>query len=110
MKKISFSDTNVHELREKFPNLIFLETKFDESVIGLSTDMNHVIYHEIEMIHILMKEYEEDIENWDDESNEWCDLYDTCMYLVSCIEDTQCLDHNGSLCPKIFRESDEEDQ
>lgn len=87
-----FSDKSVLELREMFSNVDFLEAKFDRSVMGIDLATNRVIYHEWDMINILMEELDEDCQDLDPDSDQWCDLYDQCMESVYMIEsENECI-------------------
>lgn len=104
MKINYFTDKSVQDLREMFPNLNFLETKFDNSVMGIDTKKNRVIYHEWDMIHILMKEIDTETYEMDPDSDDWCDFYDACLEEVYSMEEFLILDSEASLPPKVCRD------
>lgn len=106
MKINYFSDKSVQDLREMFPNLNFLETKFDSSVMGINTKNNLVIYHEWDMIHTMMKEIDVETYEMDPDSDEWCDFYDSCSEEIYSMEEFVILDNDASLPPKVCRDSD----
>lgn len=85
-----YPDKSVQELREQFSNSMFFETKFDNAVMGIETDSRSVIYHEYEMIHILMKEINSEIYEDNSFAQEWEDLYDDCCNIVESYEDEMC--------------------
>lgn len=107
MKINYFSDKSVQDLKEMFPNLNFLETKFDSSVMGIDTENNRVIYHEWDMIHTLMKEINEETYEMDTDTVEWFDFYDECSEAVYSMEEFIILDYNESLPPEVCRDPDE---
>jgi hypothetical protein len=90
----AYPDKSVQELREQFSNSMFFETKFDSAVMGIETDSRTVIYHEYEMIHILMKEVNCEIYQDDTFTYEWEDLYDFCSNRVESYEDQMCSNSN----------------
>lgn len=102
-----FSDKSVQDLREMFPNLNFLDTKFDSSVMGINTKNNRVIYHEWNMIHTLMKQNDEELYETDPDKDEWGDFYDACSEEVYSMEEFITLDNDASLPPKVCRNPDE---
>jgi hypothetical protein len=82
MKINNFMDKSVQELKEMFSNSEFFEEKFDDAVMGVMPKSNRIVYHEFEMIHILMYEIDENKDDLDPDSDEWCDLYDSCLDLI----------------------------
>ena len=74
-----FMDKSVQELKEMFPNSQFFEEKFNTAVMGVKRKSNRIVYHEFEMVHILMYEIDENKDNLDPDSDEWRDLYDCCL-------------------------------
>ena len=107
MKINYFSDKSVQDLREMFPNLNFLDSKFDSSVMGIDTKKNRVIYHEWDMIHILMKEIDAETYEMDPDTDEWGDFYDQCSDMVYSIEKYGSFSKNEFLQPKVCRDDDE---
>ena len=82
-----YPDKSVQELCEQFSNSMFFEPKFDSAVMGIETNSTGVIYHEYEMIHVLMKEINSEIYEDDSFAEEWDDLYDYCKDMVESYED-----------------------
>jgi len=107
MKTNFYSDKSVQDLKNMFPNLNFLETKFDNSVMGIDTENNQVIYHGWDMIHTLMKEIDEEIYEMETDTVEWSDFYDQCAEMVYSVEEFIFLNNNESLPPKVCRDPDE---
>lgn len=107
MKINYFSDKSVQDLKEMFPNLNFLDTKFDSSVMGINTKNNRVIYHEWNMIHTLMKQNDEELYKTDPDTDEWGDFYDQCSDMVYSIEKYGSFSKNEFLQPKVCRDDDE---
>jgi hypothetical protein len=103
----NYSDQSVQDLRRMFPNLNFLETKFDNSVMGINTENNRVIYHEWDMIHTLMKEIDIEIYDMDSDTDQWCDFYDECSEMVYSLEHFESVDTHESLPPKVCRDSEQ---
>lgn len=99
-----YPDKSVQELREQFSNSMFFEAKFDNAVMGIETDSNRVIYHEYEMIHILMKEVNCEIYEDDTFTYEWEDLYDFCSNRLESYEDQMSSNSNELFKAAVCRD------
>ena len=99
-----FPDKCADELRTMFPEAIFLETKFDNSVMGIDLDTCQVIYHEWYMIFTLIMEINERKNEMDFDNEYWhylCEEFEKTVYLI---EQSGSVSANKSLPPKVCRD------
>jgi glucosamine 6-phosphate synthetase-like amidotransferase/phosphosugar isomerase protein len=85
MTTLEFGSYNCVLLKKEFPESFFLRAEFDPAIMGINAHTNSIIYHETEMIYIVMDELKNNFDGdlvRDGETEKWNNFYDECMLMV----------------------------
>ena len=95
------------KLEENFDNSIFLDEKYDKSIIGIDGATGSIIYHQVDLIYAVMKEeYEHDIKvDPDFQDTEECfELYEEINEALILEFDGYHQNNGDKVPPTLFQE------
>ncbi len=103
MKINYFKKKSVKELKEMFPNSEFFPDEFDSAIMGVTEKSNRIVYHETVMIYTLANSIDNGFDKMDQDSGEWCDLYDDCLGCINSEYDYYLRNRKNRVIPKVCR-------